>query len=121
MSLFCLGFGNDVSYSFLDLMAKQNKGLARRIFVASDAAQQLQGFYREVSSTLLTDVDLRYPDNAVDSLTTSHFNQLFNGTEIVVAGRLSGKDTDNFLVEVFGKGVRKGNNLISHHVKHSNK
>lgn len=42
MSLFCLGFGNDVDYNFLDVMSKQNKGLARRIFEASDAALQLQ-------------------------------------------------------------------------------
>lgn len=42
MSLFCLGFGNDVDYSFLDVMSKQNKGLARRIFEASDASLQLQ-------------------------------------------------------------------------------
>lgn len=42
MSLFSLGFGNDVDYSFLDVMSKQNKGIARRIFEASDAALQLQ-------------------------------------------------------------------------------
>lgn len=42
MSLFCLGFGNHVQYSFLDVMARQNKGLARRIFEGSDAALQLQ-------------------------------------------------------------------------------
>uniref|UniRef100_A0AAX7VPY7 Inter-alpha-trypsin inhibitor heavy chain H3 n=1 Tax=Astatotilapia calliptera TaxID=8154 RepID=A0AAX7VPY7_ASTCA len=85
MSLYCLGFGNDVDYSFLDVMSKQNKGLARRIFEASDAAAQLQGFYDEVASPLLLEVDMHYPDNAVDSLTTSHFSYLFNGTEIVVA------------------------------------
>lgn len=42
MSLFCLGFGNDVDYSFLDVMSRQNKGMARRIFLGSDAALQLQ-------------------------------------------------------------------------------
>lgn len=42
MSLYCLGFGNDVDYSFLDVMSRQNKGLARRIFLGSDAALQLQ-------------------------------------------------------------------------------
>ncbi|XP_070708560.1 inter-alpha-trypsin inhibitor heavy chain H3-like [Pempheris klunzingeri] len=104
MSLFCLGFGNDVDYSFLDVMSKQNKGLARRIFEGSDAALQLQGFYEEVSSPLLLEVDLHYPDNAVEFLTTNHFNQLFNGSEIVVAGRLTDNDLDNFLVEVFGQG-----------------
>uniref|UniRef100_A0A3P8QB32 Inter-alpha-trypsin inhibitor heavy chain 3 n=1 Tax=Astatotilapia calliptera TaxID=8154 RepID=A0A3P8QB32_ASTCA len=104
MSLYCLGFGNDVDYSFLDVMSKQNKGLARRIFEASDAAAQLQGFYDEVASPLLLEVDMHYPDNAVDSLTTSHFSYLFNGTEIVVAGHLIDDNLDNFLVEVVGQG-----------------
>ncbi|CAL8403133.1 unnamed protein product [Arctogadus glacialis] len=104
MSLFCLGFGNDVDYSFLDVMAKQNKGLARRIYVASDATLQLQGFFEEVATPLLSEVDLRYPDNAVESLTPHHFSQLFNGSEIVVAGRLSENDMDNFLVEVQADG-----------------
>lgn len=107
MSLFCLGFGNDVDYSFLDVMSKQNKGLARRIYEASDATLQLQGFYEEVSSPLLSEVDLRYPDNAVDFVTTNHFSQLFNGTEIVVAGRLMDNDLDNFLVEVFAQGFEE--------------
>ncbi|KAM7402532.1 hypothetical protein PAMP_017760 [Pampus punctatissimus] len=104
MSLFCLGFGNDVDYAFLDVMSKQNKGLARRIFEASDAAVQLQGFYEEVSSPLLLEVDLRYPDNTADFLTKSHYSQLFNGSEIVVAGQLSSNDLDNFLVNVFALG-----------------
>lgn len=42
MALYCLGFGNDVDYSFLDVMCKQNKGLARRIYEGSDATLQLQ-------------------------------------------------------------------------------
>ncbi|XP_028431392.1 inter-alpha-trypsin inhibitor heavy chain H3a [Perca flavescens] len=107
MSLFCLGFGNDVDYSFLDGMSKQNKGVARRIFEGSDAAVQLQGFYEEVASTLLSEVDLRYPDNAVDSLTTNHYSQFFKGSEIVVAGRVMNNDLDNFMVEVFGQGLEE--------------
>ncbi|XP_027135467.1 inter-alpha-trypsin inhibitor heavy chain H3a [Larimichthys crocea] len=107
MSLFCLGFGNDVDYSFLDVMSKQNKGVARRIFEGSDATLQLEGFYEEVSSPLLTEVDLRYPDNTVELLTTNHFNQLFNGSEIVVAGRLIDNNLDNFMVEAFGQGFEE--------------
>ncbi|XP_024916178.1 inter-alpha-trypsin inhibitor heavy chain H3-like isoform X2 [Cynoglossus semilaevis] len=107
MSLFSLGFGNDVDYSFLDVMSKQNKGIARRIFEASDAALQLQGFYDEIANPLLSEVELRYPDNAVDSLTKNHFNHLFNGSEIVVAGRLTDNDLDNFLVEVLGQGFEE--------------
>nr|XP_033483088.1 inter-alpha-trypsin inhibitor heavy chain H3a isoform X2 [Epinephelus lanceolatus] len=107
MTMFCLGFGNDVDYSFLDVMARQNKGLARRIFEGSDAAVQLQGFYEEVSSPLLLEVDLRYPDNAVVLLTKNHYSQFFNGSEIVVAGRLMDNALDNFMVEVFGQGPKE--------------
>uniref|UniRef100_A0A3Q1GXL8 Inter-alpha-trypsin inhibitor heavy chain H3 n=1 Tax=Acanthochromis polyacanthus TaxID=80966 RepID=A0A3Q1GXL8_9TELE len=104
MSLFCLGFGNDVDYSFLDVMSKQNKGLARRIFVGSDAVVQLKGFYEEVSSPLLLEVKLRYPDSKVDFLTKNDHSQLFDGSEIVVAGRLNDNDMNNFVVEVHAQG-----------------
>ncbi|KAM9758867.1 inter-alpha-trypsin inhibitor heavy chain H3-like [Menidia menidia] len=107
MSLFCLGFGNGVDYDFLDVMSKQNKGVARRIFEASDASIQLEGFYQEVSAPLLLDVDLQYPDNMVDFVTTNHFSQLFNGSEIVVAGRVMDNDLDNFLAEVVGQGMEE--------------
>uniref|UniRef100_A0A3P8UYU7 Inter-alpha-trypsin inhibitor heavy chain H3 n=1 Tax=Cynoglossus semilaevis TaxID=244447 RepID=A0A3P8UYU7_CYNSE len=112
MSLFCLGFGNNVDYSFLDVMSKQNKGLARRIYEASDATLQLQGFYEEVASPLLLDIDLRYPDNAVEFSTKNSFTHLFNGSEIVVAGRLHDNSVDNFLVEVSGEGVRRTNTSL---------
>uniref|UniRef100_A0A3P8UYV2 Inter-alpha-trypsin inhibitor heavy chain H3-like n=1 Tax=Cynoglossus semilaevis TaxID=244447 RepID=A0A3P8UYV2_CYNSE len=112
MSLFCLGFGNNVDYSFLDVMSKQNKGLARRIYEASDATLQLQGFYEEVASPLLLDIDLRYPDNAVEFSTKNSFTHLFNGSEIVVAGRLHDNSVDNFLVEVSGEGVRRTNTSV---------
>ncbi|XP_028261030.1 inter-alpha-trypsin inhibitor heavy chain H3-like isoform X2 [Parambassis ranga] len=104
MALFCLGIGNDVDYSFLDVMCKQNKGLARRIFLGSDVVIQLKGFYEEVSSPLLLEVELRYPDNTVGSVTKNHYSQLFNGSEIIVAGQLDDNNIDNFLVEVFGQG-----------------
>lgn len=41
-SLFCLGFGFDVSYAFLEKMALDNGGLARRIYEDSDSTLQLQ-------------------------------------------------------------------------------
>ena len=44
MTLFSLGFGNDVDFPFLKKMALQNKGFARKIYADSDAAIQLQGY-----------------------------------------------------------------------------
>uniref|UniRef100_A0A8C9TR46 Inter-alpha-trypsin inhibitor heavy chain H3 n=1 Tax=Scleropages formosus TaxID=113540 RepID=A0A8C9TR46_SCLFO len=105
VTLFCLGFGYSLDYTFLDVMAQQNNGLARRIYEDSDAALQLKGFYSEVASPLLSEVHMQYQDNTVDSLTQSHFKQLFNGSEIVVAGRLTDNDLDNFLFEISAQGV----------------
>ncbi|XP_051532399.1 inter-alpha-trypsin inhibitor heavy chain H3 [Myxocyprinus asiaticus] len=105
MSLFCLGFGYDVDYSLLDILAKQNDGLARRVYEASDATLQLQGFFEEVASPLLLEVNLNYPGNIVNSLTESHFRQFFKGSELVVAGRLQEFEIDTFLTEVSAHGL----------------
>ncbi|XP_076845336.1 inter-alpha-trypsin inhibitor heavy chain H3 isoform X2 [Brachyhypopomus gauderio] len=107
MSLFCLGFGYDVDYPFLDVMAKQNDGLARRIYEASDATLQLQDFYEEVASPLLLEVNLHYPGNVLNSLTNSHFRQLFNGSEVVVAGQLNDFNVYNLLIEVSAQGLEE--------------
>lgn len=40
--LYNLGFGYGVDYGFLEKMALENKGLARRIYPDSDSALQLQ-------------------------------------------------------------------------------
>lgn len=49
-TLYCLGFGFDVNYEFLEKMALENEGVARRIYSDSDAALQLQVlFYEECS------------------------------------------------------------------------
>ncbi|XP_058229130.1 inter-alpha-trypsin inhibitor heavy chain H3-like [Hemibagrus wyckioides] len=100
ISLFCLGFGYDVYYGFLDAMAHQNDGFSRRIYEASDAALQLQGFYGEVAIPLLLEVNLHYPDSMENSVTTNHFSQFFSGSEIVVAGRLNDSQQNTFNVEV---------------------
>ncbi len=52
MSLFCLGFGYDVDYSLLDTLAKQNDGIARRVYEASDAALQLQVFSQKKNAVI---------------------------------------------------------------------
>ncbi|XP_051529011.1 inter-alpha-trypsin inhibitor heavy chain H3a [Myxocyprinus asiaticus] len=104
ITLLCLAFGTNADYGFLDTLSKQNNGMARRIYEDSDAPLQLQGFYEEVASPLLSEVNFHYPDNTVNSLTRSHFKQLFNGSEIMVAGRLNDLDMNNFLLEVSAQG-----------------
>ncbi|NXE88107.1 ITIH4 inhibitor, partial [Menura novaehollandiae] len=87
--LFCLGFGFDVSYKFLEKMALSNGGIARRIYENADAALQLQGFYQEVATPTLMKIEMQYPENAVEELTKNNFNLFFEGSEIIVSGKIS--------------------------------
>ncbi|NXS29691.1 ITIH3 inhibitor, partial [Pomatostomus ruficeps] len=103
--LYNLGFGSGVDYGFLERMALDNKGLARRIYPDSDAALQLQGFYDEVSNPMLIDVELNYPENEISDLTTNSFKHFYDGSEIVVAGRFIDSNQNHLSVDVRGEGA----------------
>uniref|UniRef100_A0A8C2SMK5 Inter-alpha-trypsin inhibitor heavy chain H4 n=1 Tax=Capra hircus TaxID=9925 RepID=A0A8C2SMK5_CAPHI len=102
-SLFCLGFGFDVSYAFLEKMALENGGLARRIYEDSDSALQLQDFYQEVANPLMMSVAFEYPSNAVESVTQDAFRVFFKGSELVVAGKLRDHSPDVLSAQVRGQ------------------
>ncbi|XP_039653820.1 inter-alpha-trypsin inhibitor heavy chain H3-like isoform X4 [Perca fluviatilis] len=96
--LYCLGFGYDVNFEFLEKMSLQNNGVARRIYEDSDADLQLKGFYEEVATPLLTDVTMIY--NGGTNLTQTNFSQYYNGSEIVVAGQITDNDIETFTPQV---------------------
>ncbi|XP_025062555.1 inter-alpha-trypsin inhibitor heavy chain H3 isoform X2 [Alligator sinensis] len=103
--LYNLGFGYGVDYNFLEKLALENKGLARRIYPDSDSAIQLQGFYDEVSNPMLSDVELNYPENSVSDLTNNNFKHLYDGSEIVVAGRIVDNDLNSLTADVKAQGA----------------
>uniref|UniRef100_A0A2K6RM84 Inter-alpha-trypsin inhibitor heavy chain H3 n=1 Tax=Rhinopithecus roxellana TaxID=61622 RepID=A0A2K6RM84_RHIRO len=103
--LYNLGFGNNLNYNFLENMALENHGFARRIYEDSDADLQLQGFYEEVANPLLTGVEMDYPENAILGLTQNTYQHFYDGSEIVVAGRLVGEDVNSFKADVKGHGM----------------
>ncbi|XP_069721946.1 inter-alpha-trypsin inhibitor heavy chain H4 isoform X2 [Phaenicophaeus curvirostris] len=98
-SLFCLGFGFDVGYKFLEKMALSNGGIARRIYETADAALQLQGFYEEVATPILMKIEMQYPENAIEGLTKNNFKVFFEGSEIIVSGKIK-NDLDVLPVEI---------------------
>ncbi|XP_006892298.1 PREDICTED: inter-alpha-trypsin inhibitor heavy chain H3 isoform X2 [Elephantulus edwardii] len=103
--LYNLGFGNNLNYNFLESMALENHGFARRIYEDSDANLQLQGFYEEVANPLLTNVEVAYPENAILDLTQNSYQHFYDGSEIVVAGRLLDEDVNTFKADVKGHGA----------------
>ncbi|XP_030812606.1 inter-alpha-trypsin inhibitor heavy chain H4 [Camarhynchus parvulus] len=98
-ALFCLGFGFDVSYKFLEKMALSNGGIARRIYENADAALQLQGFYQEVATPILMQIEMQYPENSIEGLTKNNFKLFFEGSEIIVSGKIN-NELDLLPVEI---------------------
>ncbi|XP_059924948.1 inter-alpha-trypsin inhibitor heavy chain H3-like [Gadus macrocephalus] len=92
--LYCLGFGHDVNFEFLEKMSLENSGVARRIYDDTDADLQLKGFYAEVATPLLTNVMLIYEGGA--NLTQTNFSHYYNGSEIVVAGQITDNNIETF-------------------------
>uniref|UniRef100_A0A8D2H5G1 Inter-alpha-trypsin inhibitor heavy chain H3 n=1 Tax=Urocitellus parryii TaxID=9999 RepID=A0A8D2H5G1_UROPR len=103
--LYNLGFGNNLNFNFLETMGLENHGFARRIYEDSDADLQLQGFYDEVANPLLTDVEMEYPQNAILDLTQNSYQHFYDGSEIVVAGRLADENINSFKADVKGQGA----------------
>ncbi|XP_073208506.1 inter-alpha-trypsin inhibitor heavy chain H3-like isoform X1 [Lepidochelys kempii] len=104
-SLYNLAFGYDMDYNFLEKMALENNGLTRRIYEDSDSALQLQSFYDEVANPMLRAVQLHYPINATSELTQNNFNHYYDGSEIVVAGRIIDNDLNSFTADVKAQGA----------------
>uniref|UniRef100_A0A668RVA4 Inter-alpha-trypsin inhibitor heavy chain 3 n=1 Tax=Oreochromis aureus TaxID=47969 RepID=A0A668RVA4_OREAU len=101
--LYCLGFGFDVNFNFLEKMSLQNNGVARRIYEDSDADLQLKGFYEEVATPLLTDVTMIYVGGT--NLTQTNFSHYYNGSEIVVAGEITDNNIETFTPQVSNRRI----------------
>ncbi|KAJ6666238.1 hypothetical protein lerEdw1_000510, partial [Lerista edwardsae] len=98
--LFTIGIGNDVDYWLLERLALENCGMMRRIRENEDAAAQLKGFYDEIGTPLLSDIRVDYPTDSVEQVTQNLFPNYFNGSEIVIAGKLLNRTANSLHVEV---------------------
>ncbi|CAH1114247.1 unnamed protein product [Psylliodes chrysocephalus] len=99
--IFSLSFGDGADKSFLRKLSLKNNGFSRHIYEAADAALQLQEFYKQISSPLLSNVNFKYTSN-VEAVTKKVFPIYFGGCELVLAGRT----TDSEL-----KFITTGSNL----------
>lgn len=105
ISVNCISFGFDADFEFLQDLALTNFGIAKRIAVDANAAEELTGFLREIASPALAQVRFEFPVGSVEELTTIQFPFLFSGSEIVVAGKFADSIPENITVQVIGQGV----------------
>ncbi|XP_063073375.1 inter-alpha-trypsin inhibitor heavy chain H5 isoform X2 [Engraulis encrasicolus] len=98
--VFTIGMGDDVDYRLLDRMALENCGTMRRIPEEADARTLLKGFYDEIGTPLLSDIEVEYSEDSVEYVTQHVFTNYFNGSEIVIAGKLTNQSSDTLHVKV---------------------
>ena len=84
-----IAFGASADFDLLKKISNENNGLAKRIYEGTDAAIQLENFYSQISSPLLSNVKISYVGDSVDdnSLSEKETKTLFNGSELVIAGK----------------------------------
>merc|ERR1712088_1129243 len=106
--VFTVAFGADTDLSLLQSIASQNSGVSRRIYEGSVAALQLEHFYAQISSPLLSNLKFEYVgglDNS--SISEREVNTFFRGGELIVSGKLSSLDDNeptSFGVKISGLG-----------------
>ncbi|XP_033745780.1 inter-alpha-trypsin inhibitor heavy chain H3-like [Pecten maximus] len=93
--IFSLAFGSRADYNFIKRLAAQNNGFGRKIYEDADAALQISDFYSEISAVLLQNVTFRYLPDSVDenTLTKTIVPNMFQGSEVVVAGKMANELT----------------------------
>ncbi|XP_026217406.1 inter-alpha-trypsin inhibitor heavy chain H5 [Anabas testudineus] len=98
--IFTIGIGNDVDYRLLERMALENCGMMRRIHEEADASTMLKGFYDEIGTPLLSDIRINYTEDSVQYVTQHLFTNYFNGSEIVIAGKLTNHSAESLHIQV---------------------
>ncbi|MEE6481641.1 hypothetical protein FKM82_012924 [Ascaphus truei] len=105
--LFSIGIGKDVDYKLLEKLSLENCGMTRRVKEDEDAAAQLKGFYDEIGTPLLSNIRIDYPPDRVEYVTQNMFFNYFNGSEIVVAGKLVNRSAESLHVEITASNSNK--------------
>ncbi|KAK6176956.1 hypothetical protein SNE40_015157 [Patella caerulea] len=100
--IYTLAFGVYADWQLMKKIAVQNDGFARRIYEEADSALQIKGFYDEVSTSMITDLNFDYLDESVEGVTDSDFSNYFNGSEILVAGKLLNGSLESLPIHIRG-------------------
>lgn len=99
--LFTFGVGYDVNTDLLDILSRELGGRASYVEPAERVDEVVGDFYSQISTPVLTDVEIELGDARVDEVFPYPLPDLFAGDQLVVAGRY--RDGGTVDVELRGK------------------
>merc|ERR1711936_676169 len=102
LPIFSVAFGSGADFDLLKEISLAADSFAKRVYEGSDAALQLENFYAEVSSPVVTNLKFDYVGGLVDnsSLSNGEVRTLFKGDQYVVVGKLLSEASGTFTVHV---------------------
>merc|ERR1711953_771722 len=104
LPIFSVAFGSGADFDLLKEISLAADSFAKRVYEGSDAALQLENFYAEISSPVVTNLKFDYVGGLVDNSTLSDdgVRTLFKGDQYVVVGKLLNEASGPFTVQVTG-------------------
>merc|ERR1711902_408758 len=104
LPIFSVAFGSGADFDLLKEISLAADSFAKRVYEGSDAALQLENFYAEISSPVVTNLKFDYVGDLVDNSTLSsgEVKTLFKGDQYVVVGKLLSEASGPFTVQVTG-------------------
>merc|ERR1712055_99551 len=102
LPIFSVAFGSGADFDLLKEISLAADSFAKRVYEGSDAALQLENFYAEISSPVVTNLKFDYVGGLVDnsSLSNGEVRTLFKGDQYVVVGKLLSETSGPLTVRV---------------------
>merc|ERR1711863_87352 len=118
LPIFSVAFGGGADFDLLKEISLAADSFAKRVYEGSDAALQLENFYAEISSPVVTNLKFDYVGGLVDnsSLSDNGVRTLFKGDQYVVVGKLLDEASGTFNVRVTADktGVKYMDDIVIH-------
>merc|ERR1712226_1380572 len=118
LPIFSVAFGSGADFDLLEEISLAADSFAKRVYEGSDAALQLENFYAEISSPVVTNLKFDYVGGLVDnsSLSNDGVRTLFKGDQYVVVGKLLDEASGTFNVRVTADktGVKYMDDIVIH-------
>ena len=91
--IFTFGIGTDINTHLLDRIAGETKAVSQYVLPTEDLEIKLSGFYTKIKEPVMSNLSLSFtnPEIRITQLYPSTLPDLFNGDQLVVFGRYSGK------------------------------
>ena len=114
--IFSIAFGSGADFDLSKDISLATGSFAKQVYEGSDAALQLENFYSEISSPLVTNLRFEYVGGLVDnsSISDTEVKTFFKGGQYVVVGKLQAAEDSSLEVRVSGeKSGERYDDIIS--------